>query len=62
MPSLQDPRGSIALDAIRRPRDTLIWKLEAALKIAGRARMGDIRRPCMIKLTVKAWEKAKKSV
>src|SRR6202030_177505 len=25
-------RASIALDAIRRPRDTPIWKLEAALK------------------------------
>jgi hypothetical protein len=24
--------ASIPLDAIRRPRDTLIWKLEAALK------------------------------
>ena len=25
-------RASLPLDAIRRPRDTLIWKLEAALK------------------------------
>jgi hypothetical protein len=28
----QDPREHIPLDAIRRPRDTPIWKLEAALK------------------------------
>jgi hypothetical protein len=26
------PRASLPLDAIRRPRDTPIWKLEAALK------------------------------
>jgi hypothetical protein len=31
MPSLQDPREH-SLDAIRRPRNTPIWKLEAALK------------------------------
>jgi hypothetical protein len=31
MPPLQD-RASIPLDAIRRPRTTPIWKLEAALK------------------------------
>ena len=38
-------RASIPLDAIRRPRDTPIWKLEASLK-AGHAREGDTRRPC----------------
>jgi hypothetical protein len=27
-----DTRASLPLDAIRRPRDTPIWKLEAALK------------------------------
>src|SRR3979490_1421762 len=30
--ALSETRASIPLDAIRRPRDTPIWKLEAALK------------------------------
>jgi hypothetical protein len=34
-------RASLPLDAIRRLRDTPIWKLEAALKCAGRV---DTRR------------------
>jgi hypothetical protein len=38
-------RASILLDAIRRPRDTPIWKLEAALKCRS-ARKADTRRRC----------------
>jgi hypothetical protein len=31
----QQPYGSLPLDAIRRPRDTPIWKLEESLKCRG---------------------------
>jgi hypothetical protein len=44
-------RASLPLDAIRRPRDTPIWKLEAALKCRS-CRMGRYAPPVhMIKLT-----------
>ena len=44
-------RASIPLDAIRRPRDTPIWKLEAALKCRS-CRKGRYAPPVhMIKLT-----------
>jgi hypothetical protein len=44
-------RGSIPLDAIRRPRDTPIWKLEAALKCRS-CKKGRYAPPMhMIKLT-----------
>jgi hypothetical protein len=44
-------RASIPLDAIRRPRDTPIWKLEASLKCRS-CRKGRYAPPvCMIKLT-----------
>jgi hypothetical protein len=44
-------RASIPLDAIRRPRDTPIWKLEAALKCRS-CRKGRHAPPVhMIKLT-----------
>jgi hypothetical protein len=50
MPSL-DTRASIPLDAIRRSRDTPIWKLEAALKCRS-CRKGRYAPPAhMIKLT-----------
>jgi hypothetical protein len=39
-------RASIPLDAIRRPRDTPIWKLEAALKCRSCTK-GYTRRPCI---------------
>ena len=32
MQALRETRASLPLDAIRRPRNTPIWKLEAALK------------------------------
>ncbi len=38
-------RASLPLDAIRRPRDTPIWKLEAALKCRS-CRRGAMRRWC----------------
>jgi hypothetical protein len=45
-------RASMPLDAIRRPRDTPIWKLEASLKCgcirtrsAGGEGMADFKRP-----------------
>src|SRR5258707_14447558 len=45
------PRASLPLDAIRRPRDTPIWKLEAALKCRS-CRKGRYAPPVrMIKLT-----------
>jgi hypothetical protein len=45
------PRASIPLDAIRRPRNTPIWKLEAALKCRS-CRKGRYAPPVhMIKLT-----------
>jgi len=37
-------RASLPLDAIRRPRDTPIWKLEASLKCSS-CRRGAMRRP-----------------
>jgi hypothetical protein len=44
-------RASLPLDAIRRPRDTPIWKLEAALKCRS-CRIGRYAPPAhMIKLT-----------
>jgi len=44
-------RASLPLDAIRRPRDTPIWKLEAALKCRS-CRKGRYAPPVhMIKLT-----------
>jgi hypothetical protein len=44
-------RASLPLDAIRRPRDTPIWKLEAALKCRS-CRKGRYEPPVhMIKLT-----------
>jgi hypothetical protein len=44
-------RASLPLDAIRRPRDTPIWKLEAALKCRS-CRKGRYAQPVhMIKLT-----------
>jgi hypothetical protein len=44
-------RASLSLDAIRRPRDTPIWKLEAALKCRS-CRKGRCAPPVhMIKLT-----------
>jgi hypothetical protein len=44
-------RASLPLDAIRRPRDTAIWKLEAALKCRS-CRKGRYAPPVhMIKLT-----------
>jgi hypothetical protein len=46
-----ETRASIPLNAIRRPRDTPIWKLEAALK-CGSCKNGRYARPVhMIKLT-----------
>ena len=39
-----ETKASIPLDAIRRPRDTPIWKLEAALKCRS-CKKGDTRRP-----------------
>jgi hypothetical protein len=46
-------RASLPLDAIRRPRDTLIWKLEASLKCRS-CRKGRHAPPVrMIKLTEK---------
>jgi hypothetical protein len=39
-----ETEASIPLDAVRRPRDTPIWKLEAALKRRF-ARRADMRRP-----------------
>lgn len=46
-------RASLPLDAIRRPRDTPIWKLEAALKCRS-CRKGRYAPPVhMIKLTEK---------
>src|ERR1700686_2379593 len=45
------PRGSLPPDAIRRPRDTPIWKLEASLKCRS-CRKGRYAPPVhMIKLT-----------
>jgi hypothetical protein len=45
-------RASIPLDAVRRPRDTPIWKLEAALKCRS-CRKGRYAPPVhMIKLTM----------
>ena len=38
-------RASIPLDAIRRPRDTPLWKLEAHSN-AGPAEGGGMRHPC----------------
>jgi len=38
-------RASLPLDAIRRPRDTPIWKLEAALKCRS-CKRGRTRRRC----------------
>jgi hypothetical protein len=50
MPPLQD-RASLPLDAIRRPRNTPIWKLEAALKCRS-CKKGRYAPPVhMIKLT-----------
>ena len=46
-----ETRASLPLDAIRRPRDTPIWKLEAALKCRS-CRKGRYAAPVhMIKLT-----------
>jgi hypothetical protein len=46
-----ETRASIPLDAIRRPRDTAIWKLEAALKCRS-CKKGRYAPPVhMIKLT-----------
>jgi hypothetical protein len=46
-------RASLPLDAIRRPRDTLLWKLEASLKCRA-CRKGRYAPPVhMIKLTEK---------
>ena len=46
-----DTRASIPLDAVRRPRDTPIWKLEAALKCRS-CRKGRYAPPVhLIKLT-----------
>jgi Fe-S-cluster-containing hydrogenase component 2 len=46
-----ESRASLPLDAIRRPRDTPIWKLEAALKCRS-CRKGSYAPPVhMIKLT-----------
>jgi hypothetical protein len=51
MPSRCETEASIPLDAIRRPRDTPIWKLEAALKCRS-CRTGRYAPPVhMIKLT-----------
>jgi hypothetical protein len=48
-----ESRASLPLDAIRRPRDTPIWKLEAALKCRS-CRKGRYAPPVhMIKLTEK---------
>ena len=43
-------RASLPLDAIRRPRDISIWKLEAALKCRSRKK-GRYAPPVMIKVT-----------
>jgi hypothetical protein len=43
-------RASLPLDAIRRPRDTPIWKLEAALKCRS-CKKGRYAPPVHIKLT-----------
>ena len=40
-----ETEASIPLDAIRRPRDTPIWKLEAAPKCRS-CKEGDMHRPC----------------
>jgi hypothetical protein len=46
-----ETKASIPLDAIRRPRDTPIWKLEASLK-SGSCRKGKYAPPVhMIRLT-----------
>ena len=51
-------RASLPLDAIRRPRDTPIWKLEAALKCRS-CRKGRYAPPVhMIKLTETAGDHA----
>ena len=48
---MQDPAQSLPLDAIRRPRDTPIWKLEASLKCRS-CRKGRYAPPVhMMKLT-----------
>jgi hypothetical protein len=44
-------RASLPLDAIRRPRDTLIWKLEAALKCRSCRQRRYMPPAHMIKLT-----------
>ena len=44
-------RASLPLDAIRRPRDTPIWKLEAALKCRSCKKGRHAPRVHMIKLT-----------
>jgi hypothetical protein len=44
-------RASLPLDAIRRPRDTPIWKLEAALKCRSCKKGRDAPPVHMIKLT-----------
>jgi hypothetical protein len=47
-----ETEASIPLDAVRRPRDTPIWKLEAALKCRS-CRKGRYAPPVhMIKLTI----------
>jgi hypothetical protein len=44
-------RASLPLDAIRRPRDTRIWKLEASLKFRSCRKGGSAPPVRMIKLT-----------
>src|ERR1700731_1020398 len=44
-------RASLPLDAIRRPRDTPIWKLEASLKCRSCWKGRHAPPVCMIKLT-----------
>jgi hypothetical protein len=46
-------RASLPLDAIRRPRDTPIWKLEASLKCRSCSRGRRAPPVCLIKLTEK---------
>jgi hypothetical protein len=51
MQPMQDPRASLPLADIRRPRDTPIWKIEAALKCRA-CKKGRSAPPVhMIKLT-----------
>src|SRR5258705_7590704 len=55
-------RASLPLDAIRRPRDTPIWKLEAALKCRS-CRKGRCAPPVhMIKLTDTQGQKCRNTI